>query len=124
MNGLNMNIAEIDLAPQLLQSFFSMLVTSPWAIPISALGVPSAGADVAAAIRAQHGLMVAQALPYLLVPASTTNAILAGWATGPRADVLPRRPTSIASASALLAGGNLADHIAAAAGRRASWRSP
>jgi hypothetical protein len=159
--GIYNNVAKVDVSPQLLNPFFAMLVTSPWAIPISALGDPSANANVTAAIKFQHGIILAQVLAALLVPANETNATLAGpighgdndaqltynatvtatasrrrvvqdaasthilaamltttlvlfvigWMTSPRTDVLPRSPTSIVSAMALVAGGNILDRL-------------
>ncbi|KAI1305436.1 hypothetical protein F5Y03DRAFT_151944 [Xylaria venustula] len=151
----------------LLNPFFSALVTSPWAIPLSALSEPSASADVMAAIQFQQKLLETQALAALRVPANMTNSTLAGaigpedndaqptynatvidatsrrrvvqdatathilvsllstalvlfivgWATRPSTAVLPRRPTSIASVMALLAGGNILSRLPADAQR-------
>ncbi|KAI8947774.1 hypothetical protein F4801DRAFT_559592 [Xylaria longipes] len=151
----------IDVDPQLLDTFFALLVTSPWAIPISALGDPSANDDVIAAIQRHHKIITAQRLAVLRVPANETNSTLArpinpgdndaqrtinatvtdttgrrrvvqdatsthilvallttalvlfviGWASSPSTDVLPRNPTTIASAVALLAGGNIFDRL-------------
>lgn len=63
-------------------SFFTLLTTSRWAIPHSAL------------------LLAAAVL------------LLLGWATLPRTNVLPdRSPTTVAGAVALLAGGNLLERL-------------
>ncbi|KAI1126924.1 hypothetical protein F5Y10DRAFT_243779 [Nemania abortiva] len=156
-----LGLASIDTSPQMLDTFFAALVTSPWAIPISALGDPSANADIEAAIKFQQGIIQAQRLTALRVPANQTNATLAepigpgdndaqsrfnatvvdatsrrrvvqdaasthilvallaaalllfivGWAASPSTSVLPRKPTTIASAVALLAGGNLFSYL-------------
>ncbi|KAI0975144.1 hypothetical protein F4678DRAFT_419421 [Xylaria arbuscula] len=150
-------LASIDIYPQKLSPLFALMVTSPWAIPISALGDPTASDSVIDAIRLHHGIIQAQTLANTLVPANTTNATLAesfgpgdndarprynasvtdatgrrrvvqdavsthvlvallgvtlvlfiaGWASSPGTDVLPRSPTTIASVAALLAGGNI-----------------
>ncbi|KAI0549248.1 hypothetical protein F4679DRAFT_547958 [Xylaria curta] len=146
---------------QQLAYFFDVLVTSPWAIPMSALGDPSMNDDVIAAIRLHQGIILAQRFRGLLAPANETNVTLVGpispgdndaqrvinatmtdatgrrrivqdaasthilvallattlvlfvigWATSPSTDVLPRSPTTIASAAALLAGGNIFDRL-------------
>ncbi|KAI0436503.1 hypothetical protein F4803DRAFT_572351 [Xylaria telfairii] len=67
------DLAKVDLNPQQLDTFFAMLVTSPWAIPISALGDPSSNDDVIAAIQLQHRLIMAQRLKLLLAPVNKTN---------------------------------------------------
>lgn len=158
-------MATIGVYPQLLDQFFSLLVTSPWAVPLADLGDPSATDNVVAGIEHQMALIAAQAMAFTLVPANGTNMTLtepitagdndaarsydgfattttagagrrrvvqdassthvlvallavtlvlgaAGWAARPRADVLPRDPTSIASAVALLAGGNIPARLA------------
>ncbi|KAJ2988951.1 hypothetical protein NUW58_g3715 [Xylaria curta] len=70
-------IAEIDMTPQDLDPFFAALVTSPWAIPISSLGEPSANTKVIDAIKFQHGIIQAQTLAQWLGPANETNSTLA-----------------------------------------------
>ncbi|KAI0430131.1 hypothetical protein F5Y09DRAFT_308547 [Xylaria sp. FL1042] len=156
LDGYNV-LAMIDVYPHDLSPFFAVLVTSPWAVPISALGDPSATDSVIDAIKFHHGIIQAQTLTANLVPANETNAtlaepialhdndarprynatvtdatsrrrvvqdavsthvlvallgvtlvlFLAGWASSPGTDVLPRSPTTIASVAALLAGGNI-----------------
>ncbi|KAI0530112.1 hypothetical protein GGR58DRAFT_494607 [Xylaria digitata] len=39
-------VASLDVSPQLLDPFFAVLVTSPWAIPMSDLGDPSASGNI------------------------------------------------------------------------------
>ncbi|KAI0440985.1 hypothetical protein F4803DRAFT_577051 [Xylaria telfairii] len=70
-------LARVDVNPQLLDPFFGMLVTSPWAIPMSALGDPSASVSVEAAIKFQHGIIQAQTLTEIYAPANTTNSTIA-----------------------------------------------
>src|SRR3569833_3205854 len=71
--------------PQLLDSFFSLIVSSSRALPMSRLGDPTATADVADAIRWHHGVVLAQILGTQLVPANETDAfITAGAAHGPQ----------------------------------------
>ncbi|KAJ2981190.1 hypothetical protein NUW58_g6748 [Xylaria curta] len=148
-------LADAGAAPQLLDNFFSLLVTSPWAIPVAALGDPSASPNISAAIKFHHSIFLAQELATKLAPANETNATLAepivdstsrrrvvqdaasthilaallaaalilfvlGWVFGPSTSVLPRNPTTIASAIALLAGGNLFAHLPS----NGSWLSP
>ncbi|KAI0903198.1 hypothetical protein F4823DRAFT_568935 [Ustulina deusta] len=153
------HLATIDVDPQFMDPFFTMLVTFQWAISISALGDPSANGDVIDAIQLHSRIILAQTLTAIRGPANETNATLAepigpgdndaqriinatatntrrrvvqdvasthilvallattlilfviGWATSPRTDVLPRSPTTIASAVALLAGGNIFDRL-------------
>lgn len=166
--GIYSDLAQVDVYPQSLDAFFAMLVTSPWAIPLSDLGDPDAADGVGAAIQSQVGLIHAQILDQNRGPAAEANAttigtasaghsdaqprypatatdangrrrlvqdavsthVLAamlgatlllvgiGWATSPRPGVLPRPPTTIASAVALLAGGNLPGQLPA----DAQWR--
>ncbi|KAI8950491.1 hypothetical protein F4801DRAFT_602226 [Xylaria longipes] len=71
------DLAQIDVDPQLLDPFFSTLVTSPRAIPISALGDPSQSTSVIAAIKFQHSIINAQGLAQTLAPANKTNATIA-----------------------------------------------
>lgn len=160
---------------EMFSNSFALLTTSRFAVPHSALGDPSRDADVAAALRFQHGVLAAQALhanraplanvsavdavlaegemetsgregaPYtyratatdgvgrrrvVQDPASTrvlevlllaaAALLLLGWATLPRANVLPdRSPTTVAGAAALLAGGNLLARLP----EDAEWRS-
>ncbi|KAI0528381.1 hypothetical protein GGR58DRAFT_527268 [Xylaria digitata] len=155
------SLIHIDVSPALMDPFFSTTVTSPWAIPISALGDPSAITNVADAIELHRGIYMAQLLAQNLGPANETNALVAefhtnpvepdsndaslirnttvtaavgrrrivqdaasthilvallattltlliiGWLTGPPTSILPRRPTSVGSVMALVAGGNL-----------------
>lgn len=166
--------AEFDVGPQDLDSFFTLLTTSPWAVPLAALGDPSANADVATAIHTQYGIIMAQAMAALRVSAEQSTATLpapiapgdtdarpryaatvtdpagrrrvvqdpasthvlaamlaaalllsiVGWVASPRADVLPRSPTSIVSGLALVAGGNLMGRVPPEAGAGTGWRSP
>ncbi|KAL1841526.1 hypothetical protein VTJ49DRAFT_6955 [Mycothermus thermophilus] len=72
-------LARLPTSPDNLTPFFGMLTSSPWAIPRSSLGDPSAVADVLAAIKKHHGIIWAQqaaAAAQLRVPASKTNATL------------------------------------------------
>ncbi|KAI1429621.1 hypothetical protein F5Y12DRAFT_796543 [Xylaria sp. FL1777] len=75
--GSYTTLANIDVGPQILDAFFEALVTSAWAIPMSALGDPSSSASVVAAIKFQHGIIQAQTLAQTLHPANQTNATLA-----------------------------------------------
>lgn len=153
----------------LFDTFFQQLVTSRYAIPISAIGDPTQTQAVIDAIKFQYGVIYAQFLsanyridimspnitdnktnvlmPSLFynatsgkpaeIPASltypfgrhrvvqdpTATAILEvlllsiliisilGWWLHPTKAALPRSPTSVASVLALLAGGNLLEHI-------------
>ncbi|KAI0156556.1 hypothetical protein GGR57DRAFT_84884 [Xylariaceae sp. FL1272] len=61
-----------------LDQFFSLLVTSPWAVPIAALRDPSMDRDVSAAIQTHSNMILAQRLRAYLAPANETNATLAG----------------------------------------------
>ncbi|KAI0810046.1 hypothetical protein GGR55DRAFT_695842 [Xylaria sp. FL0064] len=76
LDGYNV-LAMIHVYPHDLSPFFAVLVTSPWAIPLSALGDPSATDSVIAAIKLHHGIIQAQTLTASLVPANETNATLA-----------------------------------------------
>lgn len=60
---------------EILSSFFALLTQSRWAIPLSTLGGGSDEA-VAAAIKFQHGVFVAQALNERRMPAIQTDATL------------------------------------------------
>ncbi|KAF3762845.1 hypothetical protein M406DRAFT_263476 [Cryphonectria parasitica EP155] len=64
---------------ELLNSFFSLLTTSRWAVPVSMFDGAKDDADteVAAAIQFQHNIIMAQVLSNTRVPANTTNATLA-----------------------------------------------
>lgn len=53
---------------------FALLTTSRWAVPHSALGDPSRDADVAAALRFQHGVLAAQGLHTNRAPAANVSA--------------------------------------------------
>lgn len=57
-----------------LDPFFEMLVSSPFAIPISDLGDEAANAKVVDAIRFQHGIVQAQNLAANRMPANHPNA--------------------------------------------------
>ncbi|KAI1733996.1 hypothetical protein F4680DRAFT_471456 [Xylaria scruposa] len=75
----NLNdLVQIGVGLQALDRFFSLLVTSPWAIPLSALGDPSMNDDVIAAIRLHRTIIMAQRVRGLLVPANETNVTLVG----------------------------------------------
>ncbi|KAI0117912.1 hypothetical protein GGR51DRAFT_500525 [Nemania sp. FL0031] len=156
-------LARINVSPQNLDQFFATLVTAPWAIPMSALGDPSANAEIEAAIKFHQGVIQAQKISGIRVPANETNSTLTqpispgdndarsrfnatvvdatsrrrvvqdaasthilvallaaalvlfivGWVASPSTSVLPRKPTTIASAAALLAGGNLFAYLPA-----------
>lgn len=148
--------------PHILSHVFALLTQSRWAIPLSMLGGGSDEA-VAAALKFQHGVFLAQALNECRVPAAETNATLTpeqalagendagltfeatvvdkegrqrvvqdaistrvlealllvtlvllgvGWVWLPKTNALPKRsPMTIASAVALLAGGNLEEWV-------------
>ncbi|KAI0466800.1 hypothetical protein F4859DRAFT_495987 [Xylaria cf. heliscus] len=70
-------LASIDVDPQFLDTFFSLLVTSPWAIPISSLGGWSSNDEVINAIKKQHGIILAQRLALMRIPANESNSTLA-----------------------------------------------
>ncbi|RWA12351.1 hypothetical protein EKO27_g2736 [Xylaria grammica] len=160
-------LVQVDVSPALLDPFFSVVVTSAWAIPISALGNSSTITNVTEAIKLHRGIYTAQLLAKTLGPANETNVMISkphtgpvgpgnndadlirnatvtsaqdrrrviqdaasthilvallattlvlliiGWVAGPPTNVLPRRPTSIASVMALVAGGNLVDQLPA-----------
>ncbi|KAI1748177.1 hypothetical protein F4782DRAFT_551217 [Xylaria castorea] len=90
------SLVTIDVSPQLLDNFFALLVTSPWAIPMTALGDPSMNDDVIAAIRLYHGIIMAQRVRSLLVPANETNVTLAGT-IGPSDNDAQRRINATAT---------------------------
>lgn len=150
-------------------SFFQQLVTSRYAIPISAIGDPAQADIVLNAIRLQHGIIEAQILSNnyrvdinsprvkenataVLTPTISTNStsndsasysatvtypfgrqrvvqdptatailvtlllsiltlIIIGWAFGSSEPALPRSPSSVGSVLALLAGGNVLEHL-------------
>ncbi|KAK7949768.1 hypothetical protein PG988_016407 [Apiospora saccharicola] len=111
-------------AGQDLDSFFSLLVSSQFAIPISDLGDEAADAKVFDAIRFQHGIIQAQNLGNSRASANNPNATTLATNSSSRiglddegftlwlftyreTNVLPRPPTSIASVAALIAAGNL-----------------
>ncbi|KAI0542081.1 hypothetical protein GGR58DRAFT_510424 [Xylaria digitata] len=62
---------------EILDYFFSLLLTSPWAIPFSALGDPSKNDDVIAATQLHNSIIVAQRIALLFGPASEANSTLA-----------------------------------------------
>ncbi|KAI0970526.1 hypothetical protein F4678DRAFT_462227 [Xylaria arbuscula] len=70
------NLATIDVGQKLMDSFFSMVVTSPWAIPMSALGDPAANNDVIDAIKLHNGIILAQEVTAIRGPASESNATI------------------------------------------------
>ncbi|KAI0517417.1 hypothetical protein F5B22DRAFT_124526 [Xylaria bambusicola] len=70
------NLATIDLSPQFMDSFFSMVVTSPWAVPMSALGDPAANDDVIDAIKLHSRIILAQEVTAIRGPASESNATI------------------------------------------------
>lgn len=156
-------------ADTIFDTFFKGLVTSRYAIPVSAIGDPTQNGVVMDAIRLQHGVIQAQFLSAnyridigspnatanatnVLIPTlfdgsttknsttypatviypfgrqrvvqdPTASAVLGalllsililsalGWWFGPQEAALQRSPTSVASVLALLAGGNLLEHI-------------
>lgn len=160
-------------------SFFRQLVTSKYAIPISAIGDPSQADVVIDAIRLHHGIIEAQFLSsnyriginssnvtdngtavlgpslfndstsgesarysatmvfpfgsHRVVQDSTATAVLEalllsilillimGWVFGPRKPALPRSPSSVGSILALLAGGNILEHIYDGSPEPLSW---
>ncbi|KAK2603065.1 hypothetical protein N8I77_009549 [Diaporthe amygdali] len=64
---------------EIFSNSFALLTTSRWALPLSMLGDPAHDADVAAALRFQHGILAAQALNSNRAPpgnVSATEAIL------------------------------------------------
>jgi len=79
-SGLYMFLATVPTNPSyLLDPFFSLLVTSPQAVSITDFGdsSPDAMGRVADAIRAQHGVILAQVLANArTVPVGETNATL------------------------------------------------
>ncbi|KAI1856320.1 uncharacterized protein JN550_013851 [Neoarthrinium moseri] len=164
------NLASLPTAHNtVFDPFFQQLVTSRYAIPVSAIGDPTQSETVMDAIRFQHGIIEAQFLsanyridinssdvtenatnvliPTLFndstsgdpprFPATVTypfgrqrivqdpiatallEALLlsililsvVGWWLSPREPALPRSPSSVGSLLALLAGGNVLEHI-------------
>ncbi|RWA12425.1 hypothetical protein EKO27_g2682 [Xylaria grammica] len=81
-DSLEMNdvsyLAAINVDPQLLDPFFALLVSSPWAIPMSDLGDPSKDDDVIAAIQLHQRIIVTQRIALQLGPANETNTTLVG----------------------------------------------
>ncbi|KAK3305256.1 uncharacterized protein B0T15DRAFT_370692, partial [Chaetomium strumarium] len=69
-------LASINTAPQILDPFFQMLTSSPWAIPLSSLGDPTALQAITDSIKQHHGLIAAQTFAQQLVPANSSNATL------------------------------------------------
>ncbi|KAK8097692.1 uncharacterized protein PG998_013178 [Apiospora kogelbergensis] len=78
-----MYLASLSLDPQLLDNFFSLLVSSPWAVLLSDLGDAAASGRIAAAIEKQHGIVAAQYIAQQRVPANQTNNL--GLVSGPAA---------------------------------------
>ncbi|KAK7947875.1 uncharacterized protein PG986_008761 [Apiospora aurea] len=70
-------IASLNTGPQLLDNFFSLLVSSPWAIATADFGDSAAIDRVADAIKHHHGIIVAQHISAQLAPANRTNVTLA-----------------------------------------------
>lgn len=163
----------------LFDPFFQQLVTSRYAIPVSAIGDPTQADIVMDAIRRQHGIITAQFLNsnyridinsstlmentsavlnptlynqstsdgsarYLasvtypfgrhrVVQDPTATVILEtlllvilillamGWYLGSREPLLPRSPTSVGSILALLAGGNVLEHLYDGGPEPLSW---
>lgn len=163
----------------LFDSFFKQLVTSRYAIPVSAIGDPTQADIVMDAIRLQHGIIEAQFLsrnyrvnmnssnatenatsvlhPTLfntstsgdsaeysatmtcpfgsrrVVQDPTATAILEalllsilillilGWWFGSSEPSLPRSPSSVGSILALLAGGNILEHLYDGSPEPLSW---
>ncbi|KAK8094911.1 hypothetical protein PG997_001596 [Apiospora hydei] len=74
-------IASLTTGPQLLDNFFSLLVSSPWAIATADFGDPAANDRVANAIKHHHGIIVAQHISTQLIAANRTNVTLAAAAS-------------------------------------------
>ncbi|KAI1839663.1 hypothetical protein JX266_014127 [Neoarthrinium moseri] len=164
------NLASLPTAHNtVFDPFFQQLVTSRYAIPVSAIGDPTQSETVMDAIRFQHGIIEAQFLSanYRIdinssnVTENATNVLIptlfndstsgdpprfpatvrypfgrqrivqdpiatallealllsililsvVGWWLSPREPALPRSPSSVGSLLALLAGGNVLEHI-------------
>ncbi|KAK4236997.1 hypothetical protein C8A03DRAFT_35073 [Achaetomium macrosporum] len=69
-------LASINTAPEMLDPFFQMLTSSPWAIPLSSLGDPAAVDTITASIKRHHGIISAQTFAQQLLPANSSNATL------------------------------------------------
>lgn len=179
-NDLYEGLASLPITNHILfDPFFQQLVTSRYAIPVSAIGDPTQAGIVMDAIRRQHGTITAQFLnsnyridinsstvmdnasavlnPTLynhstsdcsarysasvtypfgrhrVVQDPTATAILEalllaililvamGWYWGSREPLLPRSPTSVGSILALLAGGNVLEHLYDGGPEPLSW---
>jgi len=79
-----------------LEPFFQLLTVSPWAIPKSDLGDPSASGKVVDAIKFQHGIIQAQFLTNLRKPADVSNATL----VDPKPGDNDAQPTFVAEVTA------------------------
>ena len=163
-----MDLGAVGTAPDLLDEFFSLLISSQWAIPMAHLGDATKNEEVANAIKHQHGIIQSQqfadfrtnqinltssisagagpadTILQMRYNATVTDATgrrrvvqdaastrvlealliaslvligLAWWFTR-RSDVLSRKPTTIASVAALLAGGNVLDLLPPDAARK------
>ncbi|KAK8133558.1 hypothetical protein PG984_005570 [Apiospora sp. TS-2023a] len=70
------DFVKINYAPQILDNFFSILVSSPWAISMSDLGDPSADGRVVDAIKFHHSVILAQGLADGRDPGIVTNTTI------------------------------------------------
>lgn len=70
-------IANMPSGTDNLDSFFSTIVTSRWALPRQLLGLPTASTTVRDSIKFHHGIILAQLLSTNRLPATETNATLA-----------------------------------------------
>lgn len=67
---------------EIFSNSFALLTTSRFAVALSALGDPSRDAEVAAALRFQHGVLAAQALHANRAPPANVSAVDAVLASG------------------------------------------
>ncbi|KAK0749049.1 hypothetical protein B0T18DRAFT_427237 [Schizothecium vesticola] len=65
-----------------IDTYFGILTSSRWAVPVEYLGDATANDAVADAIKFQHNIIQAQLLRLHMVPANATNATLAAPAPG------------------------------------------
>jgi hypothetical protein len=64
----------VQVGTELLDEFFGMLVSSPWAIPVRDLGNASADDAIREAIKFQHGIIVTQNLGMNRVPLNCSES--------------------------------------------------
>jgi hypothetical protein len=74
LSGLYYGLAWVEIGTELLDEFFGMLVSSPWALPLNDLGNASADDAVREAIKFQHDIILTQNLGMNRVPLNCTGS--------------------------------------------------